>query len=118
MSEFVYFFRSTVEQQTEAMGTPTRAQRSMETWFAWVKELEARGHLKDPGQPLDRNGKVVSGGQKLVTDGPFAEAKDIVLGFMMIEAADLAEATELAKGCPITFGGGSVEVRPVMKLQG
>ena len=43
-----------------------------------------------------------------------AEAKDIVLGFIIVEARDLAEATELSKDCPMALGGGSVEVRPVM----
>jgi len=64
------------------------------------------------GEPVKRTGKVVSG--KLVTDGPYAEAKDIVLGFIVVEARDLAEATELSRACPIAIGGGSVEVRPVM----
>jgi hypothetical protein len=114
MSEFVYFFRSTPEAQEQAIGTPARAQRTMETWFAWIRELESKGQLKDPGQPLDKAGKVVSG--KLVTDGPYAETKDIVLGFLVIEAKNLEEATEIARGCPIAIGGGSVEIRPVIKL--
>lgn len=116
MSEFVYLFRATEADQREAMGTPDRAQRSMQAWLAWMRELEAKGHLKDPGQPLDRTGKVVRGKEKLVTDGPYVEAKDLVLGFIVVEARDLAEAAELSAGCPIVQGGGSVEVRPVMKL--
>ena len=116
MSEYVYLFRTSTAAQHEAMGTPERAQRSMQTWLAWIRELEAHGHLKNPGQPLARDGSVVSGPNKVVTDGPYAEAKDIVLGFIVIEARDLAEAAELAKGCPMVAGGGSVEIRPVMKL--
>ena len=115
MSEFVYLFRSTEAEQREAMGTPERAQRSLQTWLAWIRDLEAKGHLKDPGQPLDRAGAVVRGKQKVVTDGPYAETKDLVLGFIVIEAKDLEQAVELAKGCPIVEGGGSVEVRAVMK---
>jgi hypothetical protein len=97
------------------MGTPERAQRSMQVWLAWIRELEAKGHLKDPGQPLERAGKVVRGSKKVVTDGPYLEAKDLVLGFIIIEARDLAQAVELSTGCPIVEGGGSVEIRPVMK---
>jgi len=113
MSEFVYLFRASPEDQREAMGTPERAQRSLQTWLVWIRDLEARGHLKHPGQPLATEGTVVRGKDKLVTDGPYVEAKDLVLGFLVVDARDLAEAVELAKGCPMLSGSGSVEIRPV-----
>ncbi len=113
MSEFVYLFRAGEAQQHEAMGTPERAQKSMQVWLSWMRELEAKGHLKSPGQPLAMQGKVVRGPSCVVSDGPYVEAKDLVLGFMIVEARDLAEAAELARGCPLAVGGGSVEVRPV-----
>ena len=59
---------------------------------------------------------MVSGGQKLVEDGPYAEAKDVVSGYIAVEAEDIAQAVELSKGCPILEVGGSVEVRPVQRL--
>ena len=114
MSEFVYLFRASEAEQREAMGTPERAQRTMQVWMAWIRDLEAKGHLKDRGQPLERGGKVVRGKKKVVTDGPYAEAKDLVLGFIVVEARDLAQAMELSTGCPMLDGGGSVEIRPVM----
>jgi hypothetical protein len=113
MTEFVFLFRVGEEAQREAMGTPARAQKSLEAWMRWVRELEANGHLKDPGQPLDRAGKVVRG-DHAVTDGPFIESKDIVAGFMVVQARDLDHAVELASGCPM-LPVGSVEVRPVME---
>lgn len=113
MSEFVYLFRSTEAQQAEAMGTPEQAQKSLQVWLAWIRELEAKGHLKDPGQPLAPQGKVVRGPSQVISDGPYAEAKDLVLGFMLVEARDLAHAAQIARGCPIAAGGGSVEVRPI-----
>jgi hypothetical protein len=116
MSEFVFLFRATEEARHEAMGTPERAQKSLQAWLKWVRELEAKGHLKSPGQPLDPAGRIVRGKNKLVSDGPYVEAKDLILGFNIVEARDLAEAVELAKGCPMLDGGGSVEVRPVGKL--
>src|SRR5262245_5640530 len=116
MSEFVFLYRATEEARREAMGTPERAQKSMQAWLSWIRELEAKGHLKNPGQPLDSAGKVVRGKNKLVSDGPYVEAKDLVLGFTVIEARDGDEAAELAKGCPILEGGGSVEIRPVRSL--
>jgi hypothetical protein len=51
-----------------------------------------------------------------VTDGPFAEANDIVGGYTLIEARDLDHAVELSKGCPIFELEGALEVRPVMKI--
>jgi hypothetical protein len=117
MSDFVFLFRSDEPAYREAMSTPERAQKSLETWLAWIRELEAGGHLLDPGQPLERTGAVVHGKEKLVTDGPYAEAKDMVLGFIVVSAGDLTQAVQLASRCPIVAGGGSVEVRPIMKGQ-
>ena len=116
MSDFVFLFRTTAAEQREAMGTPERAQKSMQAWLAWMRDLEARGHLKNPGQPLDRAGSVVRGRERVVTDGPYVEAKDMVLGFIVVAAKDLAEAAELAKGCPMLEGAGSVEIRPVARM--
>lgn len=113
MSEFVLLFRTGEAQARTAMGTPERAAQSMNVWLAWLRELESSGHLQSPGQPLATTGKVVRGPNGVVTDGPFVEVKDLVLGFMIVEARDIDEAAELAKGCPMVAGGGSVEVRPV-----
>lgn len=88
----------------------------MQKWRAWFKELGDNGHLKDIGHPLGKSGKVVKGTQKTVIDGPFAEAKDVIGGFTIIQARDLEHASELAKSCPILEVGGSVEVRPVQIL--
>ncbi len=111
MSEFVFLYRG-----GESGRSPERAQQMMQKWMTWLKELGQQGHIKDQGQPLERAGKLVKGKQKTVTDGPFAEAKDIVGGYTLIEARDLAQAVELSKGCPIFEVDGAVEVRPVTKM--
>jgi len=116
MSEYVLLYRSTPEAHNEAMGTPERAQQSMVKWRAWIEEMTQKGQLKSVGQPLERSGKVVGGRKKTVIDGPYAETKDVVGGFSIIEARDIGEAARIASGCPILDGGGSVEVRPVMHL--
>lgn len=117
MSEFVYLYRSTNEASQAAMGSPEQMQKSMQAWMAWMKTLAEKGHIKDQGLPLERTGKLVRGKQKTVTDGPYAESKDIVGGFTLIEAKDIDEAVRLSLGCPIFEGGGVVEVRPVRKLE-
>ena len=91
-------------------------QQTMQKWMTWLSDLGAKGHIKDQGQPLDRTGKLVKGKQKAVTDGPFAEAKDVVGGYTLVLARDLDQAVELSKGCPILEVDGAVEVRPVMKM--
>jgi len=111
MSEFVYLYRG-----GEGGRSPEVAQQMMQKWMAWLKELGEKGHIKDQGQPLERTGKLVKGKQKTVTDGPFAESKDVVGGYTLIEARDIAQAVELCKGCPILEVGGSVEVRPVQQM--
>jgi hypothetical protein len=111
MSEFTFLFRG-----RQSFDSPDEAQKHMQLWMAWFKELGAAGHLKDAGHPLEARGKVVRGREKLVTDGPYTEAKDVVGGYVIVEARDLAHAAELSKGCPILGVGGSVEIRPIQTL--
>jgi hypothetical protein len=111
MSEFTFLFRG-----RETPSSPEQMQRQLQTWLEWFKDLSAKGHIKDRGHPLERGGKLVTGKQRLVNDGPFAEAKDVIGGYIIVEAADLDHATELAKGCPILSDGGSVEVRPIQNM--
>ena len=111
MSEYVFLYRG-----ASRPAAPQEAQQIMQKWVNWFQDLGARGHIKDRGQPLEATGKVVAGRAKTVTDGPFAETKDIIGGYTLIEARDLAEAAELSKGCPIFERDGFVEVRPVMKM--
>jgi hypothetical protein len=113
MSQFVYLFRASAADTRAAMGTPERAQQSLQAMLTWFRDLEASGHLKSRGQPLAPTGVVVRGADAVVTDGPYAEAKDMVLGFIVVEARDLAEAIELSRSCPIVVGGGAIEIRPV-----
>jgi hypothetical protein len=110
MSEFVYLYRG-----GDRPGSPEQMQELMRKWAGWMKELSDKGHIKDQGHPLERTGKVVTGKQKAVTDGPYAE-KDVVGGYTLVEARDLGQAVELSSGCPIFASGGLVEVRPIMKM--
>jgi len=111
MSEFTFLFRG-----RDRSASPDQMQKTMQKWVAWFKELGAKGHIKDPGHPLEDTGRIVKGQQKTVHDGPYAEAKDVVGGYMVIEAQDLLQAVEISKGCPILEVGGSVEVRPIQIL--
>ena len=116
MSEFVLLYHSTPEAFRESKGTPEKTQQSMNKWRAWFKEMTDRGQLKSVGQPLERAGRLVVGKTKSVTDGPFTETKDVIGGYSIVEAKDLDQAAHIASGCPILEVGGSVEVRPVLRL--
>jgi hypothetical protein len=62
---------------------------------------------------LEGEGKVVSGKQRTVADGPFAESKEAIGGYFYLTVADENEAIEIAKQCPGLEHGAVVEVRPV-----
>ncbi len=113
MSEFLFLFRS----PSGARLSPEEMQRSLQKWGKWMEGLAKAGSLKG-GEPLEEGGKVVSGPRKLVTDGPFAESKEIVGGYLIVSAKNLNEATEISKGCPIFEEGGSVEVRAIRPTGG
>jgi hypothetical protein len=53
---------------------------------------------------------------KIVTNGPYVEIKESIGGYTIIKADSLEEATEISKGCPILFVGGSVEVRAIIPM--
>ena len=113
MSEFLYVYRGGHRDGGLNKQSPEEIQRIMEKWMTWMQGLAEKGHLKDRGHPLEPAGKLVT--SKTVTDGPYAE-KDLVGGYSLIEAKDLAQAAELSKGCPILERGGAVEVRPIMQM--
>jgi hypothetical protein len=119
MSQFVFLYRGGARSESPdgswTAASPAEMQAVMQRWTTWLKDLAGKGFVKDPGQPLEPTGSVVSGKQKSVTDGPYAE-KDLVGGYTLVEAKDLAHATELSMGCPIFDRGGAVEIRPVAKM--
>ena len=87
-------------------------------WAPWARELQARGVLLVEGsqlQPVSMAMTVRSSGDEvLVSDGPFAETKEQILGYDVIECADLDEAIYAASRHPATLKGGAVEVRPIL----
>jgi hypothetical protein len=116
MADYLFLFRGGMQHETGH--SPAEMQASMQKWLGWIGGIGKKGQLKG-GQPLDNGGKVILGKQRVVTDGPYAEAKDIVGGYLIVTAKDLAEAYEIiAKGCPGPDEGGSVEVRALAPMPG
>src|SRR6267143_1311012 len=108
--EFIIFFRGS---QWDKNLSPEEIQKDMGQFMGWFERLREEGKLK-AGQPLEREGKIVSGKKgRTVADGPFAESKEAIGGYFLLQVADLDEAVEIAQQCPILEYGSAVEVRPV-----
>jgi hypothetical protein len=113
MAKFLFVYRRG-SGAVEAM-TPEEMQQHMQKWQAWIKEGLQKGWLLDMGDGLTPEGRVVKS-QRVVTDGPFVESKEIVGGFSIVQADTIDAAAALAKGCPALLVAGSVEVRPLAGL--
>ena len=109
MKQFLFIYRST---PPETLPSPEQMQDNMSKWMDWLGSLAAQNKLIDKGNRLTYEGKVLKP-DNVVTDGPYAEIKEIIGGYSLIKADDYDEAVELAKGCPIYNVGGSLEVREI-----
>ena len=105
MSEYVFLFRANQADQREHMGTPERAQQSMQAWLAWMRELEAKGHLKNPGQPLEHDGQ---GGprapRRWSPTAPMPSPRTWSSASSSSRRGTSAQAAELSLGCPMLEG--------------
>ena len=81
--------------------------------MSWFERLSREGKAIG-GAPLENQGKVVSGSKgRTVSDGPFAESKEAIGGYFLLDVQSIEEAVEIAQQCPILEYGAKVEVRPV-----
>ncbi|HEY4324607.1 MAG TPA: YciI family protein [Mucilaginibacter sp.] len=113
MKEFLLLFRNT--QSSDAMPSPEQLQNISKAWQDWFSSIEAKNKLSSRGNRLDFEGTTVRP-NNVVTDGPYAEIKEIMLGYIVVKTNLLEDATELAKGCPILLMGGNVEVRGIVEI--
>ena len=93
--------------------SPEQTQKVSEEWMAWFKRLTDEGKAV-AGHPLSVEGKSVSGKNRTVTDGPFAETKEAIGGYFMLDVGTIEEAVAIAQQCPGLAYGAKVEVRPVL----
>jgi hypothetical protein len=112
MNEFMFLFRGGA---TPAGSSPEVIQQVMGKWMKWMEDLAKTGKYVG-GQPLQGGGMVITGSKMVRTDGPFAEGKEIVGGYVIVKAADLGEAVLLSKECPVYEYEGSVEVRAIQAM--
>jgi len=98
--------------------TPEDMQADLAKYAAFTSETMRRGAFKagEALQPITAATTVrVRGGRTLATDGPFAETKEALGGFYLLDCPNLDEAIELAAMIPAA-GRGSVEIRPIWEL--
>ena len=108
MAEFVLLLRDTGKFPGDL--SAEEIQAVIKRYGAWMEQVGAKGgqKLRDgAGRVMSRNGSKVS-----VTDGPFAEAKEVLGGFFVVEAKDYDAAVKLCGDCPhLDFG--SIEIREI-----
>jgi hypothetical protein len=109
-SEYMLLFRGTDWHKGLS---PQEIEQIVNQMKAWFDRLTAEGKAK-AGKPLFHEGKIVSQKRgRVVVDGPFAESKEAIGGFFLLEVGGLDEAAEIAKDYPGLEYGATVEVRPV-----
>jgi hypothetical protein len=107
-SEYMFLFRGIDWHQSLSA---EEIQKKLERFTAWFERLRREGKVKT-GFPLEHKGKIVAG-TNAVMDGPFAESKEAIAGYFIVQAVSLEDAVETAKGCPGLDHGQTVEVRPI-----
>ena len=111
MSQFMLFIRNGDEP---SQLSPEEIQQAIQRFSAWARKLREQGKLIAAEKLKDNEGLLLStrNGQ-IVVDGPFAETKETIGGYFVIEAVNLEQAIEITKECPALDNGGKVELREV-----
>ena len=111
--QFLLLFHHTLEGPDP---TPEEMEKIFGQWMAWMKKMTAKGQMVGANR-LQDTGKVLRpprGSQ--IFDGPYAESKEVVGGYVLIQADNMDQAMEIARGCPGLDMETTVEVRPVEPL--
>ena len=109
-SEYILLFRGNDWHKGLA---PEEMEKVAGQWMAWFNRLTEQGKAI-AGKPLKGEGKVVSGRNgRAVADGPFAESKEAIGGYFLLQVSGPDEAVAIAQECPGLAYGAIVEVRPV-----
>jgi hypothetical protein len=105
-------------EQAWASQTEEQSQAQFQEYMAFTKDIVDRG-IQQGGEALQPTGTAttvrVREGETMTTDGPFAETKEQLGGFYIVDCKDLDEAIEVAARIPDARGG-SIEVRPILEM--
>jgi hypothetical protein len=109
MKEFIFLFRS--EEKNISKLSPDEMQEYMKKWGIWTKKLVDTGRFKFGDKLSWQDAKVVADFGGTITDGPHMESKEVIGGYIVIEAENMNQAVEISKECPVYNIKGVVEVR-------
>jgi len=113
MKEFMMIF---IGADYEEIGlSPEQLQERMGKWFAWGDKMQNQGILQG-GAALHSKGKRVSGPDRIVSDGPFVESKELIGGYYTVKAGNFEDVVQIAQDFPDYDLGGTVEIREVIKF--
>ena len=98
--------------------SPEQMSAMTKDYMDWNDRLRAEGRIKAGERLTNDAGRVMrsTGGRIMVTDGPFAESKELLGGFFVIAAKDYDEACRTAETCPHFKYGGSIDVRQIYRI--
>jgi hypothetical protein len=106
------------EARAQADHAATAGEPDEPCWMPWAREVTALGVVLKDGAQLQPASTATTvslrDGEVLLSDGPFAETKEQIVGYDVIECADLDEAVDTAARHPVAKNGGRVEVRPIL----
>ncbi|MGE0425310.1 MAG: YciI family protein [Reyranellaceae bacterium] len=118
MAKFMLLLRDNPRDFTAL--SPAEMQAIIARYRAWSQGLREAGKLVGGDKLRDDPGKVLhhGGTQVTVKDGPYAESKELIGGYFLVEAPDYAAACEIARGCPHVRPGatGTIEVREIQEM--
>ncbi len=115
MAKFAFLSIHPTERPAGVDITPELADKITRRYRAWTDQMQALGRLIEMNKLYDATGRVVRGlgPEQIVTDGPFSEAKEVIGGYWIIEAADYDEAVRLGSDCPTVEFWGTLVIREV-----
>ena len=110
---YMLFFRNSGPETHQHL-SPAQRQQLVTRWNAWYDSLATQGKAVE-GQPLELETRLVSGtGGARIVDGPFAEAKEAIGGYVKLQVADFDEATAIAQQHPAFDYGLQIEIRQMV----
>ena len=113
MKEFMLIF---IGADYEALGlSPEELQQRMGRWFAWGDKMKSQGILRG-GEALYAKAKRISGPERVESDGPFVESKELIGGYYTVAVDSFAEAAKVAQDYPDFDLDGTVEIREIVKF--
>jgi hypothetical protein len=117
MKEFMLLIRTPGDHMN--MLSPEQQQQHLQKVMAYMGGLMKSGKLKS-AQPLEMEGHIIEGTKGKLKDGPYNESKEVIAGYFLIQAKDLAEAMQIAKDNPVFEDGtgARIEVRPIKVMAG